>query len=184
MFDDMRQYLSALNIDSEQKRYAMNFCKKAYYLNELHEIAIRDTDEHVNIGYGNVNSQICFVFRDKDRFDLVKSLVQDILDKFNINIWNVYITFVDKTASEYNKKYSYLANEINAVGSKLLYVLDKGDTLYKDVIDSFTTHNIALPERHFAVDIEKIASSDTEARKELWSIFRYIINYKEIEQEE
>lgn len=184
MLDNMKQYLSALPISVEQKRYAMSFCKKMEYLNELRDIAIQDTKEYICTGYGNVNSKICFVFKDKNNCDIIRPLIQDIIDKFNINVWDIYFTFVNKTQVDYQKKYSYLANEVHAVGSKLLYVFDKDDTMYKEVINAFTIRNIDLPEKHFLVDVQKLASSDVNIRQELWNIFKYLINYKETEQEE
>lgn len=184
MLNKMRQYLSGLMISSDQKRYAMNFCKKMKYLDELRSVAIQDTNEYICTGYGNVNSKICFVFKDKKTYDVIRSLIQDVLDKFKINSWDVYVTFVNKTEKEYNKKYSYLANEIHAIGSGLLYVFDKDDTLYNEIINAFTVRNIPLPEKHFVIDAEKLASSDTKVRKELWNVFKYLINYKEIEQED
>lgn len=182
--DNMRQYLSALSIPSEQKRYAMNFCKKMDYLNNLHNIAAQETGEYICTGYGNVNSKICFVFKDKDSYDVLKPLIQEILDKFHINLWDIYVTFLNKTKSEYSKKYSFLSNEIHAVGSELLYIFDKDDNIYKDIVSHFLVRNIPLPAKYFFVDIQKLASMDTEVRKELWNVFRYLINYKEIGQEE
>lgn len=183
MLDNVRQYLSALSISTEQKRYAMNFCKKIDYLNELHDIAVKETKEYVCTGYGNVNSKICFVFKDKDSYNAMRPLLQETLDKFHINIWNVYVTFVNKTQAEYTKKYSFLVNEIHAVNPGLLYVFDDNDEMYKDIISHFLVRNIALPEKYFMIDSQKIASSDIEVRKELWNTFRYLINYKEIEEE-
>lgn len=181
MLDKVKQYLSALSIESEQKRYTMNFCKKINYLNELHCITAQETQAYVCTGYGNVNSKICFVFKDKEKHDEIKPLLQEMLDKFGINTWNVYVTFVNKTQVEYNKKYSFLVNEIHAVNPDLLYVFDKDDVMYNEITNSFTSRNISLPEKHFMVDISKLTCSDIEVRKELWNIFRYLINYKEIE---
>lgn len=183
MLEKFHSFLSGLLIPVEQKKYAMSFFKKINYLNELHEIAIQDMHEHVNVGYGNVNSQICFVFKNQKTHDVIKPLLSEILDKFDINLWDTYVTFVDKTESEYDKKYSFLVNEIHAVGSNLLYVFDKDDTMYNEIINTFNARCITLPEKHFMVDVQKLASSDTEVRKELWKIFRYFINYKEIKQE-
>lgn len=183
MLDKVRQYLSALSIESEQKRYAMNFCKKMKYLDELRDVAIQDTGSYICTGYGNVNSQICFVFTDKQAHDVVKPLIQDTLDKFHVNSWDVYITFVNKTQVEYSKKYSFLANEVHAIGSKLMFVFDKDTAVYDKILEAFNSRNISLPEKHFLIDVHKLASTDPEDRKVLWNSFRYLINYKEIEQE-
>lgn len=181
MLDNMRQYLSELDIPKDKKQYSMSFCKKIKYLDELHNAAIQDTKEKVDTGFGNVNSKICFIFKDKNSFNILKPLVQSILDSFDVNAWNVYITFVDKTSNEYNKKYAFLINEIHAVGTHIFYVFDKDDNVYNDIISFFNTRNVSLPEKHFFIDIQKLASSDIEIRKELWNSFKYLINYKEIE---
>lgn len=183
MLDNMRQYLTALNISSEQKRYTINFCKKIQYLNELHISVSQEVNDYVCTGYGNVNSKICFVFKDKNSCNVIRPLIQDILDKFNINTWDIYMTFVDKTTKDYPKKYSYLMNEIYAINPNLLYVFDKDDAIYNDIIDAFNVRNVSLPDKHFLVDVQKLASTDTDVRQELWNIFRYLINYKEIKQE-
>lgn len=180
----VKQYLSGLNIDVDQKRYAMNFCKKMQYLDELRSIAIQDTGQYVCSGYGNVNSQICFVFTNKQAYEIIKSIITEVLEKFHLNIWNVYITFVDKTDNEYSKKYSLLVNEIHAVGANLVFVIDKNEDIYNRIIETFNTRNIALPQKHFFVDVHKLASTEPEDRKVLWNSFKYLINYKEIEQEE
>ena len=184
MLNEMRQYLSALTIDTEQKRYAMNFCKKIQYLEELRHIAVQDTGEHICTGYGNVNSRICLVFENKEKYDLIKSIIATTLEKFQLNPWNVYITFVDKTKSEYDKKYSFLINEIHAIGADLMLIFDTDERLYDEITNAFNVRNISLPEKHFFIDVNKLASIEQEDRKVLWNAFKYLINYKEIEQEE
>ena len=87
MIDKMRQYLSGLDIDTEQKKYAINFCKKVQYLDTLHNVAIDNTNNYVNTGYGNVNSQICFVFNNKEEYKVLKPAIVEMLEKFNINIF-------------------------------------------------------------------------------------------------
>jgi hypothetical protein len=180
VLNNLRSFLSGLSVPVEQKRYTMNFFKKTAYLNELHELAIKDTGEHINVGYGNVNSKICFVFKNPESYNTIKPLIDNILEKFEVNSWDVYITFVDKTKNEYDKKYSFLVNEIHAVGSQLLYVFDKDNTTYLDIIRAFVEHNIDFPETHKGIELEYLASTDIEVRKLLWHDFKYLINYKEI----
>ncbi len=184
MLDNMKEYLSALAIPSEQKRYTMNFCKKINYLNDLHALAAQETNEYICTGFGNVNSKICFVFKDKNTYEIIRPLIQETLEKFHINAWDVYVTFVNKTTTEYAKKYSFLVNELHAVKPGLLYVFDNDEVMYNEIVNAFGHRNVTLPERHFAINIQKLGSSEVAIRKELWSVFRYLINYKEIEQEE
>lgn len=184
MLDQMKQHLSALNIDSEQKRYAMNFCKKMEYLNELHEITASEVNEYVCTGFGNFNSKICFIFKDKNTYDIVKPLIQETLEKFHINSWDVYVTFVNKTKTEYNKKYSFLINELHAINPGIMYVFDNDTVLYDKIVQEFNNRNIAVPQKHFMVDIQQLGSAEVEVRKSLWNVFKYLINYKEIVKED
>ena len=184
MLNKIRQYLSDLTVSVEQKRYAMSFCKKIKYLNELHSIAIQDVNDYVCTGYGNVNSKTCLIFKDKTSYDVIKPLIQEIMDKLNINSWDVYITFVNKTKDEYNKKYSFLVNEVHAIGPKLLYVFDNNTDIYNQIIDTFNVYNISLPEKHFMINIQDLYSSDEKIRKDLWNMLKYLINYKELKKEE
>jgi hypothetical protein len=65
-----------------------------------------------------------------------------------------------------------------------MLVLDKDNTIYNEIIKTFNTRNITLPEKHFFVDVHKFTSTELEDKNELWNILKYLINYKEIEQEE
>ena len=176
--DNFKQYLSALQIPVEQKRYAMNFCKKIKYLDELHNIAAKEVNECVNVGYGNVNSKICLLFKDKKSYLNNKSLIEKLLEKYDINIWNVYITFVNKTEMEYGKKYSYLIHELYAINPSVLYVFDDNNAIYTNTIHSFPSFNINYPDKHFFIDINKLISNNENERKELWNMLKYLINYK------
>lgn len=180
---DMKQYLSALDIPLEQKRYVMNFCKKIEYLDELHDAATKDTQGYVCSGFGDFNSNICFVFKDSHMYDIVRPLIQEVLDKFDINAWSIYVTFVNKTQKEYSKKYSFLVNELHAINPKALYVFDNDDVSYNTIIKTFGSYGITLPEKHFMINVQDLASTDIDIRKHLWYAFRYLINYKEIKQE-
>lgn len=179
MLENMRNYLLSSNMCADDKRYTMNFCKKIQYLDELHQYIAKDTGEHVSVGYGNVNSRVCIVVQNEKALNVVKPLIQSVLNKFNMNFWDIYITFVDKTEQEYAKKYSVLVNEIHAINPGILYVLDKDDTIYSSIMQELTTRNVNVLEKHFNIEIELLASTDVEVRKALWQKFKYLINYKE-----
>ena len=180
---DMKQYLSSLDIASEKKRYVMNFCKKIEYLDELHDAATRDIQGYVCSGFGDFNSNICFVFKDSYMYEVVRPLIQEILSKFNIDTYDIYITFINKTQQEYSKKYSFLVNELHAIGPKALYVFDNDNVSYDTIIKTFGSYGMALPEKHFIVNAQDLASTDIDTKKHLWNVFRYLINYKQIKQE-
>lgn len=178
---ETKEYLLSLNINPDDKRYAMSFCKKMDYINDLINKVISDTHEHVSIGYGNVNSKICFVVKDENTFEIIKPLIQEILEKFHLNFWNVYVTFVDKTKTEYANKYTCLINELHAIKPGVMFVVGHDDKQYNEICNAFTNANIALPKTHFYIDIQKLGSTEPATRKELWMKFKYLINYKEIE---
>ena len=162
----MKQYLlSSSNIASDDKRYTMNFCKKTEYLNHLRETVVQDVHEYVSTGYGNVNSQICFIFDNEQTFEIVKPFVQDILDKFHISFWSIYVTFVDKTTNEYSKKIPYIANEINAVNPNLIYFVVNQEKTEELIVDELERISNKKPERFFYVDIKELSSSEEETRR-------------------
>lgn len=178
---ETKEYLLPLSINSDDKRYTMSFCRKMDYISDLINKVISDTHEHVSVGYGNVNSRICFVVKDENTLGIIKPLIQEVLEKFHLNFWNVYVTFVDKTKSEYPGKYTCLMNELNAIKPGVVFVVGSDDSQYTALQTEFTSNNIQMPNSYFYIDIQKLGSTEPATRKELWRKFKYLINYKEIE---
>ena len=178
---DIKQYLlGADEISKQDKEYTLNFCNKIDYLNKLRDTAINELHEPIHTGYGDINSKICFVFKDEESFELIKPVVQSILEEFKLNFWDVYVTFINKTKHEYSKKYGYLINELYAVSPKVLYVIDKDDTSYNNINKAFASSKIPHPsEKAFFISIEDICTTDEEKKKKLlWKILKYLINYR------
>ena len=180
--NDLRQYLLPLNAASNDKNYTMNFYKKTEYLESLKQEAINDLHCHISSGYGNVNSNICFIFPDEQSLSVIKVLVQEILEKLKINFWGIYTTFINKTSQEYPKKYNYLMNELNAIKPSIIYIFGN-DKCYVDILkQEYNKYNISIPDNYiYFVDIKQLASSEEEDRKALWNIFKYMIGYRDIE---
>lgn len=172
-------YLSDLSIDVKDKRYSMNFCKKNEYIQSIMQQAIQETQTHMSFGYGNVNSNICFVVNDETMFNDIKPLVQEVLDKFDINFWDIYVTFIYKTSKVYNRCINLLMNEINAVSPKIIYVFDKDEKALNALLNEFTKYGVTPP-KYYYVNIDKLSEKTVEVKRELWKMFRYLINYKEI----
>ena len=177
---NIKQYL--INNDSiskQDKNYTINYCKKIEYMEQLKQVLINDLHETVYSGYGNVNSNICFVFESKEEFESIKPELQSILEKVKLNFWDVYITFVNKTESNYDNKYIYLMHEINAVSPKILYVLGKTDNSYNNINKSFTLNKINHPsDKTFFIPLMQLCELNEEKKAKLWNVFRYLINYK------
>ena len=179
--DNTRQYLLANNAVSKQdKEYAMNFCKKTEYLEHLKQTLIDELHETVASGYGDVNSNICFVFESEAAFQLLKPALQSLLDVIKLNFWDVYITFVNKTQSEYKNKYGLLMHEIYAVNPKVLYLVSETEEPYNMLNYAFASAKVNHPaSKAFHLTPQLLCTTDEEDRKELWKMFRYLVNYKE-----
>ena len=117
----IQEYLTGLDVDIKDKRYSMNFCKKSEYIQSIMQQAIQETQSHMSFGYGNVNSNICFLVSNEDMFKKIKPLLQEVLDKFGVNFWDIYVTFINKTPVPYDRNVNLLMNEINAVNPKIIY---------------------------------------------------------------
>lgn len=181
--DDLRQYLLSLNAASEDKRYTINFCKKLEYLESLKQEAINDLHCHISSGYGSVNSNICFIFSDEQSLSVVKSLVQEILEKLKMNFWGIYTTFINKSTHDYSKKYNYLMNELNCIKPSIVYVFGKDKSCIDRLKQEYDKYNIPISNNYFQfVDIQQLLSSKEEDRKALWNVFKYMIGYREIEK--
>ena len=181
--NDLKQYLLSLDTASEDKNYSMMFYKKLQYLESIKQTAINDLHCHISSGYGNVNSKICFVFNNENTLKIIKPLIQDILDKLKINLWSIYITFLDKTEDEYSKKYNYLMNELNCINPDIIYVFDNNDSCVNQLKQEFTKYNIYKHNNFFQfIDIKLLSSSELNDRKLLWDSFKYMIGYKDIDR--
>ena len=157
----------------------MNFCKKSEYIQSIMQQAIQETQSHMSFGYGNVNSNICFLVSDEDMLKKIKPLLQEVLDKFGVNFWDIYVTFINKTPVPYDRNVNLLMNEINAVNPKIIYVFDKDEQSITELTNEFVTYGVQ-PAKCYYIDINKLSESTVEVKRELWKMFRYLINYKEI----
>ena len=175
-----KQYLlEEQDILQDDKRYVMSFYQKTEYLNKLRDTAIKELNEPIITGYGDVNSKICFVFADEDTLKRVKPVLQQIFESIRLNLWDVYITFINKTVTDYQGKYWYLVNELYAVGGKLLYVIDDTQTSCQCISQIYQAGTITnTAEKMFYVPVNEICRTDIEDHKHLWKVFKYLINYR------
>lgn len=176
--NNVKQYLvDSSDISNDEKKYTMNFCKKLEYLNGLRDVVVKELHTAVTVGYGSVNSKICLVFSNENSFLLLKPVIQEILEKFRLNLWDIYVTFVDKTPIEYANKYAYLVNELYAVGSQVVYIIDKDEAIFDNINKAFSVMNVPRPtDKMFFISAISLCSSEEE--KKISSIFKYLINYR------
>ena len=157
----------------------MNFCKKNEYIQTIMQQAIQETKSHMSFGYGNVNSNICFLVNSEEMLNNIKPLLQEVLDKFGVNFWDIYVTFINKTSVPYVRNINLLMNEINAVSPKIIYVFDENEQSITTLTNEFKAYGIQ-PAKCYYININKLSENTVEVKRELWNMFRYLINYKEI----
>lgn len=177
-----KQYLVGLNsIGSDDKKIAMNFCKKMDYLYSLKDTVASELncDDDIFLGYGNVNSKICIICNNPDNLSIIKPIIQETLDKFNINFWDIYVTTFHKTKKPYSKEINFLMNELIAVNPKLIYVIDKDETCMEALKKEYEKFNINYNKMIY-VNVVDMASSEAKIKKLLWEKFKFLINYKTI----
>lgn len=178
--EDLRQYLGGISIDPAEKNFAFDFCKKNEYITQLMQAVIQNVNGvHVSMGYGNLNSKIVMVFPNENSLSVMKSTIQKLLDKFHIDFWSLYITFIDKTEAEYPLKFNVLMNEINAISPQIIYFVDKDDSQIVNLKIEFNKYGIKLP-KHYLLEAEKLVNDTEQNRKEIWKSFKYAINYKDL----
>lgn len=175
---EIKDYLLPLRVSNDDKRYVLNFCKKLEYLESLREKVSKDTNMDVTSGYGDINSKICFIFNNVISFNIMKSMIQDKLDMFEINFWQIYVTFVNKVEKDYPLKYDMLCSELSAIKPDLLYVFDNDIKVYNKILSSISHFKILEPEHHFFIDVVQLASSDADVQSKMFYDLHYLINYK------
>lgn len=175
----MREYLLPLNISNEDKRYVLNFCKKIEYLEGLRKQVAAETGERVELGYGDANSKLCFIFQNKREFQAVKKVLQSRLDNFCLNLWQIWITFIDKVPVDYANKYSLLAYEINAINPTVIYTFGDNPDTASTVEQSIRQVGCSDLLHYFFIDFATL--SDDDAHKILWPKFKYLINYQTLD---
>lgn len=177
----IKDYLLPLQIPNDDKRYVLNFCKKLEYLESLRAKVAKDTGMNVVSGYGDFNSKICFIFNNVKNFNIAKSLIQEKLDMFEVNFWQMYVTFVNKVEKDYSLKYDMLCSELSAIRPDLLYVFDNDIEVYNKILSSISRFKIPEPEHHFFIDVVQLASNDADIQNKMFYDLHYLINYKSLD---
>ena len=184
--ETFKAYLLSLDIPAEDKSYVLKFFKKADYFESLREVVTKDTNQVISMGYGNLNSKIGFIMQDSSIFESVKELLLEYMNKFDMNIWNVYITFINKVDIDYDERFSLLVHELHAVGPEVLYFFVTDEEHYLSTLNEYKKFNINLPRKVFKIIVpeagaDKNMFTDNALEKQFFGMFKYLINYKETE---
>ena len=175
---ELKDFLSRLNIGPAEKNFVFDFCKKNEYIDALMNAAIDDVKGHVSIGYGNINGKIMLIFRDENSLKILKSVIQEFFERFGIDLWTVYITYVNKTEQEYGKKYNLLFNEINAIKPEIIYFVEQDDNNVIELKKEFNKYGVKFP-KHYVLDPEKLVGNEQDKR-EIIKVLKFAVNYKDI----
>lgn len=182
--NNVKDYLLSLNIPRDDKRYVLNFCKKIEYLESLRKQAASETQERIELGYGDANSKICFIFQSKAEFSTVKAAIQKQLDDFNLNLWQIWVTFVDKTPSEYNKKYEFLAHEMNAINPTAIYFFGNSQEPAAHAEECIRKLGCPNMKHFFFIENSILLQGGDDIKQILWPQFRFLINYQTLDVQE
>lgn len=141
---DLKEYLFNLDAPKENKNYTFSFYKKLSYLDYLQQHAASQANANIVSGYGNANASIVFVFQSPPLFKEERENIDKLLERFSINIWDIWITFIDKFIIDYPQKYFYLAHELDTIDPKLVYVFSR-DNAYQNIMQALKKCNISIP---------------------------------------
>lgn len=178
------EYLAGLGITNESKRYSLNFCKKMDYIYSIMDKAIeRVGGVHMDFGYGDYNSKIVFIFNNRKQFLEIKDKIQKVLEVFSSNYWNVYVTYINKCDKEYTEKINLLMNEVNAVGPELIYMFSNNENDLTLLKNEFTKYNVKKNFTFFHVNTDELLNPTEGTNANMWSKFKYLINYKNVIQD-
>lgn len=173
--NELMEFLRTIDIDAAEKNFTFDFCKKNEYIDGLMNAVMIDTGDPVSIGYGNINGQIMLVFQDRNSLDILKPAVQESFEKIGIDLWTMYITYVDKTQNDYPKKYNVLMNELNAVKPKILYFIDNTDNHVFNLKAECAKYKVAFP-RCLIITPNEIVND----KKATFAKLKYAVNFKDI----
>lgn len=178
-YESLIKYLSSLdNISQEEKQKVLKFFKKNDYINTLREKASASADSNILMGYGDFNSKIVFIAQDESTYKETIPMLKTFMGKFGLEIWDIYLTFVDKSHDDFKNKYDLLFYEINAISPEIIYCFVKSEEEYNKIIAQYTKNKVELPSKIFYFLInEDIDYLNTE-QGVLFNAFKYLINYK------
>ncbi len=174
----LKEYLLSLDISKEDRGYVSNFCKKLNYFEKLREMCAADTNDDVEMGYGDANAKICFVFKDKETFYKIKGILQKYLDEVPMNYWDIWVTFIDKTHTPYSSKLLSLGCELYAIGPKVIYVFSDDIEEYHRLIEIMSDVEYKELQALFFIEPSLLDQDDPSLKNRLWKKFMYLFKYK------
>lgn len=176
--NNIKDYLIPLNIQNTDKKSFMDFYKKMSYIETLMENLALSVNEKINMGYGDFNSKVCFIFKDRQTFEKLKDSLQKNIEIVDVHFWQVYTTYVSKTSKELPNDISILMHELNAIKPQIIYLFDENDEVLNKLNQECAANNIPCTTKQLLINPDMILNDNTQSRKDLWKLLKFLVNYK------
>ena len=131
--------------------FAMSFDKKSSMVKELYNR--HGMDNHARRGFGNYNSKIVMLFKDMESYKGLEYIIEKILEKFNINIYDLYIMFANNNAT--------VDEEISIISPSITYVFFEGQH---------------MPDNIKTIVVPNLEASKTDAHY-VFDCFKHLVTY-------
>ncbi len=172
MKQEVIDYVNSTNCSQYDKNDFILFCKKQEYLDKIMGIMFNTVKCKINYGYGNLNSDICFLFDDIQSEEAIKKELANILNKYNIDYYSIYVTYINKCDRFYGRYLELLYSELNAVNSKIIYYFGESEEQINLFKDLYIKNNKTFNYRYINTKDFNFDSMKSE--------IKYMIKYKNI----
>ena len=126
MNKEIKEYVNSLNginISEADKQDFIRFCRKEQYIQGLMKQMYEDVHRKMHYGYGDYDASIVFVYQNMDVKNRCVKSIETMMNKFSVDIFSTYCTYIDKTDVDYTLKYTLLAYELNCVSPQIVYFI-------------------------------------------------------------
>jgi hypothetical protein len=172
MKQEVIDYVNSTDCSKSDKNDFILFCKKQEYLDRIMNIMFNTVKCKINYGYGNLNSDICFLFSDINSEEAIKKELSNILKKYGIDYYSVYVTYIKKCDNFYGKYLELLYGELNAINAKIIYYFGENEDEVNLLKDLYIVNNKTFNYRY--INIKDFKEDNIKSE------IKYMIKYKNI----
>ena len=168
---NLDDYLKQNVNDSREINNTKTFYDKFEKLNSIYnDIAVSDK---LLRSQGKYNSKICFIFKDKEHYNLCMKSLHRILPIYGIDMWDILTLFSDKTENNADN-ISILFKEIQVVNPLVIYIFDN-DGLNEMIINEAQNKTVLCCKMINVDNIDKVLEKNIST--EIFDLFEYLITY-------
>lgn len=169
--EDFLSYLRESSIELEDKKYVSNFFNKKKYIDTLNKTAIGFISDGSTLssGTGNYNSKIAIIIENRTDLDYVKRFAEPLFNYMHTSLWNMYITFHNKSDMIQPSVYhDLLLHEIGAVNPELIIYFSDNVSFFEEI---FNTTKSQIRTVHFNIDDVKYVLDKDNFKSERYCDF-------------